>query len=80
MEEVIKIMATSSKSSHAGTTQLSAPDRAPGHSRPMPLPDSWILTDKSGSVFCGVTAPFSWVLVHTKFCLCPSGVCFPHPV
>ena len=26
--------------------------------------DSWTLTGKSGSVFCGVTAPFSWVLVH----------------
>ena len=25
--------------------------------------DSWTLTDKSGSVSCGVTAPFSWVLV-----------------
>ena len=26
--------------------------------------DSWTLTGKSGSVSCGVTAPFSWVLVH----------------
>ena len=34
---------------------------------------------KSGSVFCGVTAPFSWVLVHTMFCLCPPRVCFPVP-
>ena len=33
--------------------------------------DSWTLTSKSGSVSCGVTAPFSWVLVHTRFCLCP---------
>ena len=33
--------------------------------------DSWTLTGKSGSVSCGVTAPFSWVLVHTRFCLCP---------
>ena len=32
--------------------------------------DSQTLTGKSGSVSCGVTAPFSWVLVHTKFCLC----------
>ena len=31
--------------------------------------DSWMLTGKSGSVFCGVTAPFSWVLVRTRFCL-----------
>ena len=27
--------------------------------------DSWTLPGKSGSVSCGVTAPFSWVLVHT---------------
>ena len=39
--------------------------------------DSWTLTGKSGSVSCGVTAPFSWVLVHTSFCLCPPGVYFP---
>ena len=39
--------------------------------------DSWTLTGKSGSVSCGVTAPFSWVLVHTRFCLCPLRVCFP---
>ena len=39
--------------------------------------DSWTLPGKSGSVSCGVTAPFSWVLVHTRFCLCPPRVCFP---
>ena len=39
--------------------------------------DSWTLTGKSGSVSCGVTAPFSWVLVHTRFCLCPPRVYFP---
>ena len=27
--------------------------------------DSWTLPGKSGSVSCGVTAPFPWVLVHT---------------
>ena len=40
----------------------------------------WRLLDtqgKSGSVSCGVTDPFSWVLVHTRFCLCPPRVCFP---
>ena len=42
--------------------------------------DSWTLIDKSGSVSCGVTAPFFWVLVHTKFCLCPLRVCFLNPV
>ena len=39
--------------------------------------DSWTLTCKSESVSCGVTTPFSWVLVHTRFCLCPPRVCFP---
>jgi len=33
--------------------------------------DSWTLTGKSGSVSSGVTAPFSWVLMRTRFCLCP---------
>ena len=33
--------------------------------------DSWTLMGKSGSVSCGVTTPFSWVLVCTRFCLCP---------
>ena len=42
--------------------------------------DSWTLTGKSGSVSCGVTAPFFWVLMHTRFCLCPPGVCFSGPV
>ena len=42
--------------------------------------DSWTLTGKSGAVSCGVTAPFSWVLVNTRFYLCPPRVCFPSPV
>ena len=32
------------------------------------------LAGRSGSVSCGVTAPFSWVLVHARFCLCPPKV------
>ena len=39
--------------------------------------DSWKFMGKSGSVSCGDTAPFSWVLLHTKFCLCPQRVYFP---
>ena len=27
-----------------------------------------------------VTGLFSWVLVHTRICLCPLRVCFPSPV
>ena len=38
--------------------------------------DSWTLPGKSKSVSCGVTVPFSWVLVCTRFCLCPSRVYF----
>ena len=36
--------------------------------------DSRTCTGKSGSVSCGVTAPFSWVLVCIRFCLCPRRV------
>ncbi|CAI9176197.1 unnamed protein product [Rangifer tarandus platyrhynchus] len=32
---------------------------------------------KSGSVSCGVTAPFCWILVCTRFCLHPPRVYFP---
>ena len=37
MVEVMKIMATSFKRSHAGTAALSAPDPAAGHCQPLPL-------------------------------------------
>ena len=49
-------------------------------SRPLPTHtstgDSWTLTGKSGSVSCGVTTPFSWVLVH-KILFVPSKSLFP---
>ena len=61
MVEVMKIMATSFKRSHARTAALSASNPAAGHRRPG---DSWTLTGKSGSVSCGVTvsvvSPRSW--------------------
>ena len=51
------------------------------YSRPPPTHasarDYWTLTGKSGSVSCVVTTRFSWVPVHTSFCLCPPTVCFP---
>ena len=37
-------------------------------------------TGKSDSVSYGDTAPFSWLLVHIMFHLCPLRVCFPSPV
>ena len=39
--------------------------------------DFWTLTSKSGLVSCGITAPLSLVLVHTRFCFCPPRVYFP---
>ena len=69
---------TSFKRSHAGTTNLGAPQPC---SRPLlthaSARDSWTLMGKSGSVSCGVTAPFSWVLVCTRFCLCSPSVFSP---
>ena len=77
MVEVMKIMVTF-KRSHACTATLSAPNPVAGHCQPYTSAgDSWTLTGKSGSVSCWITAPFSWVLVHTRFCLCPPKVCFP---
>ena len=66
MVEVMKIMPPPSEGPTHCYTQCPQPC-----SRPPPTHasagDSWTLTGKSGSVSCGVTAPFSWVLVHTGF-------------
>ena len=71
-------MAASFKRSHACTAIFSAPQPC---SRPLPTHasagDPWTFPGKSGSVSCGVTASFSWVLLHTRFCLCPPRVYFP---
>ena len=81
MVEVMKIMATSFKRPHACTAARSAPNPAGGHRRPMPLPGTPRHSQASlGQSLVGVTAPISWVLVHTSFCLCPPrGICLiPH--
>ena len=73
MVEVMKIMLTSLKRSHACTAALSTPNPAAGHHNPRlhrRLPDT------HRQVSCGVTVPFSWVLVH-KVLLCPPRVYFP---
>ena len=77
MVEVMKIMRPPSKvPCMYGYTQCPQPC-----SRPPPTHvsarDSWTRPGKSRSVSCGVTAPFSWVLVYTRFCLCPPRVYFP---
>ena len=75
MVEVMKIMVTSCKTSHACTATLSAPNPAAGHHRAS-TGDSWTLTGKSGSVPVGslLLSPGSWC---TRFCLCSPRVYFP---
>ena len=61
-------MVTSFKRSLACTTTLSALNPRAGYCQPTPLPEapghSWASLSQS---LCGVTSPFSWVLVHTGF-------------
>ena len=81
MVEVMRIMVTSFKRFHAHTATLSSPNAVAGHCQATRLLEtpgrSW---ESSGAVSCEATAPFSWVLVHTRFCLCPPRVCSPSPV
>ena len=57
---------TRAPSPAAGQHWPTPPLETPGHSQA-----------GLGSVSCGVTACFSWVLVRTRFCLCPPRVYFP---
>ena len=63
MVEVMKIMGTSFRTSHACTTTLGAPSPAAGHQRPTPLPETpghlWASLDQSlvGSL---LLSPGSW--------------------
>ena len=72
----MKITVTSFKRSHACTATLSAPNPASGHHRPTPPLKTPRHSQASLGQSCGVTAPFSWVLVHIRFCLCPLRVYF----
>ena len=77
MVEVMKIMVTSFKRSYANTGVLSASNPAASLPTHAFTADSWTLTAKTGSVSCGVIAPFSWVLVCIRFCLIPPRIYFP---
>ena len=77
MVEVMKIMATSLKRSHAGTATLSAPNPAAGHHCSTPPPETPGHPQASlGQSLVGslLLSPGSWC---TKFCLCPPRVYFP---
>ena len=75
MVEVMKIMVTSLKRSRACTATVHAPNPAAGHHCCRPRLCQR-LQDTHRQVSCGVTVPFSWVLVH-KVLLCPPRVYFP---
>ena len=53
------------------TVVVSAPDPTAGQRQLTPPLETQGLTGKSSSVSCGATALFPWVLVGTRFCLCP---------
>ena len=78
MVEVMKIMGTSFKRSH-----VCAAIRVPPALQQLATDPClhWRLLDIPGQVWVsllwGVTAPFSWVLAHTSFCLCPPRFYFP---
>ena len=78
MVGVVAVMMTSFKRANAKTVVFSAPDPRAATQPTSSPPETH--TGKSDSVSCGVTAPFSWVPVHTRFCLCPPRGCFPSPV
>ena len=78
MVEVMKIMETSFKRSHACTATLSVPNPAAGHHQPMPLLEtpghSWASLGQSvlGSL---LLSPGSWCA--QRFCLWPPRICLP---
>ena len=76
MVEVMKIMLTSFRRPHTPTATLSAPQPCTRPPRThTSARDSRTVTGKSGSVSCGVPAPFSWVLVaHGSVCALPEPV------
>ena len=70
MVEVMKITGSSFKRSHPCTATLSAPTLLQDTADPCLCRR---LLDTHRQVSCGVTVPFSWVLVH-KVLLCPPRV------
>ena len=80
MVEVMKVMATSFKRSHAHTATRSAPSSAAGHRRPTPLLETPGHSRASlGQSLVGslLLSPRSWCA--QGFCLCLPRVHFPVP-
>ena len=80
MMEVMKIMGTSFKRSHACTATLSAPSPAAGHCRPVPPPETprhlWASLGQS----CGGHCSFLLSPGAHKVLFLPSKSLFPSPV
>ena len=77
MVEIMKIMETSFKRSHACIAMLSAPNPAAAHHRPTPPLETPGHSQASlGQSLVGslLLSPGSW---YTRFCLCPPRVYFP---
>ena len=77
MVEVMKLMATSFKRSHARSTALSAPDPAAGHCQPIPLLETLSHAQASlGQSPVGplLLSPGSWC---TRVLFVPSKSLFP---
>ena len=74
--EVMKIMATSFKTSHVCTAALTAPNPASGHHQPTPPLETpgHSQTSLGQSVGSLLLSPVSW---YTRFCLCPARVYIP---
>ena len=75
--EIMKIMVTSFKRSHACTATPSTPNPAAGHHQPTPpleTPGHSQASLGQSPVGSLLPSPGSWC---TKYCLCPPRVCFP---
>ena len=76
MVEVMKIMVTSFKRSHAHIATLSAPNHATGHWRPTPMPETPDKASLGQSLVESLSlSSGSWCT--QSFFLCPPRVCFP---
>ena len=76
MMEIMKIMVTSFRRSHAGTATLSAPSPAAGHRRPTPLPE----TPGHSRASLGQSLVGSLLLSHGSWCAQGSASALPESV
>ena len=80
MVEVMKILVTSFKKSHACTATLSAPNPAAGHHRPLPLPETPGHSHASPDSLLWGHCSFLLGPGAHKVLFVPSKTLFPSPV